>query len=340
MGLKDISSGKMLIGAAVSSRLLENGRYADIVSREFSSITCENEMKPECILDREATLKAGDDGRAALDFTNANKVMDFAKANGIKLRFHVLVWHNQTPRWFFAENWSMDADAPLVKRDTLLKRMENYIKDVMGYVNTAYPGLVYCWDVLNEFIEPDNEHPNGCRVRKNNWFAVLGEDVPRCAFTFARRYCAPGQKLFYNDYNEYEQPKRDFIIKMLRPLIADGLVDGMGLQSHLLMDYPSMDEYKKAIRDYANEGLSLQITELDIKSLDPSEEGERLLARRYAEVFEAAAQSGKVESLTLWGVTDAQSWLSKPGIPAYPLLFDRDYNPKKAYDAAKEILSR
>ena len=339
MGLKDLCAGRMLIGAAVAPGLLQNERYAEIVKNEFSPITCENVMKPESIMDFDATVKSGQTDRVMFDFSEADKVLSFARDNGIKVRAHTLIWHNQTPRWFFTEDWSKAEDAPFVSREKLLKRMENFIKDEMNYFNGAYPGLIYCWDVLNEFIEPDNNHPHGCRVRKNNWFSILGEDEPRYAFTFARRYAAPGQKLFYNDYNEYEQPKRDFILSALRPLLKDGLVDGMGLQSHLLPDYPGMDEYRRAISDYAAEGLSLQITELDIKSLSESEADDELLARRYREVFEAAIGGG-VESLTLWGVTDAQSWLSKPDRPAYPLLFDRAGKEKKAYYAVREILSK
>ena len=338
MGLKELCAGKCYIGAAVSPQWLADARYAQIVKNEFSSLTCENEMKPQHTMDREKTLLGGDGERAAPRFDAAEKVLSFAKANGQKVRAHTLVWHNQTPRWFFCEDWSDEAEAPLTDRNTLLKRMENYIRDEMNYINAAYPGLVYAWDVLNEFIEPDNEHPRGVRMRKNLWYQVLGEDVPLYAFTFARKYAAPGQKLFYNDYNEYEQPKRSFILSMLRPLIEKGLVDGMGLQSHLLMDYPNMENYRAAIRDYADAGLSLHVTELDIKSLDDSEAGRALLADRYARVFATIKDAGCVESVTLWGATDAQSWLSKPDAPAYPLLFDRSGQAKAAYYAVEREL--
>lgn len=335
MGLKDICSGKCYIGAAVSPFWLADARCAAIVKAEFSSVTCENEMKPQHTMDRVKTLEKGKDDAAALSFAAADRVLSFAKENGIAVRAHTLVWHNQTPRWFFCEDWSDAPDAPLADRDTLIRRMENYIRDEMAYVNTAYPGLVYAWDVVNEFIEPDNEHPRGVRVRKNLWYQVLGEDVPLYAFTFARKYAAPGQKLFYNDYNEYEQPKRSFILNMLSPLIEKGLVDGMGMQSHLLADYPNMEAYSAAIRDYADAGLSLHVTELDVKCLDDSAEGRRLLADRYAEVLETVVNSGRIESVTFWGVTDAQSWLSKPDMPAYPLLFDRKGEAKAAYSAAE-----
>ena len=338
MGLKDICAGKFLLGAAVSSFWLENECYADIVKNEFSSVTCENEMKPQYTMNREKTLQSGKSDRVSLDFSASDKVLSFARDNGIAVRAHTLIWHNQTPRWFFAEDWSDAPDAPYADRDTLIKRMENYIHDEMTCINEKWPGLVYCWDVLNEFIEPDNGHPRGVRLRKTCWHDTLGEDVPLLAFTFARKYAVPGQKLFYNDYNEYEQPKRRFILDMLRPLIDGGLIDGMGLQSHLQMDYPNMADYRAAIDDYAACGLHLHVTELDIRCLDGSESGQQALAERYAQVFQTILGSGKLESVTLWGATDAQSWLSKPDAPAYPLLFDRDGQPKRAYTAVERTL--
>ena len=340
MGLKDICPGGPLIGAAVSRYWLRDKNYIDIIKREFSSLTCENEMKPQFTLDRALTLANGTDDRAALNLDAAAPALAFAKENGIAVRAHTLIWHNQTPRWFFCKGWSEEPEAEFASREVILRRMENYICDAMEYVNRSYPGLIYAWDVLNEFIEPDNEHPRGCRVRKNNWYAVLGEDVPRYAFTFARKYAAPGQKLFYNDYNEYEQPKRRFILDMLDPLIRDGLVDGMGLQSHLLPEYPGMDAYRAAMDEYASRGLILHVTELDIKSLDDGEAGRAALSERYARVFDAILGSGKVESVTFWGVSDAQSWLSRPDAPAYPLLFDRNGEPKQAYFAVEKALNR
>ena len=339
MGLKYLRKD-ILIGAAVSPFFLKDEKYAAIARNEFSSLTCENEMKPQHTLDREKTLLCGTKNRASLRFDAAQTALSFAKENGLKVRAHTLVWHNQTPRWFFAEDWSDQADAPLVKPELMLERLENYIRDEMDYINTAYPSLVYAWDVYNEFIEPDNDHPKGCRLRKNLWYELFGEESPLYAFGFARKYAFPGQKLFYNDYNEYEQPKRGFILDLLSPLIAKGLVDGMGMQSHMLIDYPRMDAYRSAINDYASAGLSLHVTELDIRSLDDSEGGRKALADRYGEIFETIVGSGKIESVTFWGLGDAQSWLSKPDAPAYPLLFDREARPKEAYYAVCEALKK
>ena len=337
MGIKDIS-GKVYFGAAVSPFFFRNDRYTDILKEEFSSLTCENDMKPESLLDRPSTLEAGEEDRAQLNFARAERTLSFAKANGKRMRGHTLMWHNQTPRWFFTRGWQDAPDAPLTDRDTMLRRLENYIHDVMDYVHREYPGIIYAWDVLNEFIEPDNGHEHGCRTRKNLWFDILGEEEPYWAFTFAHRYKVPGEKLFYNDYNEYMLPKRNLIIRMLEPLVRDGLVDGMGLQSHVGMEYPSLDAYEDALKAYSDLGLCLEVTELDVKNTDASPDGDRRLAQRYEALMRLMRACPSLDSITLWGVTDAQSWLSRPDAPMYPLLFDREGRAKPAYDAVREAL--
>ncbi|MBR5379941.1 MAG: endo-1,4-beta-xylanase [Clostridia bacterium] len=337
MGIRDIC-GKLYFGAAVSPYVLKDERCKAILKEEFSSLTCENDMKPERLLDRDATLKAGEENRARLSFARAEEIISFAAANGQRMRGHTLVWHNQTPRWFFAEGWQDAPDAPLADRDTMLKRMENYIRDVMDYMHRQHPGLIYAWDVLNEFIEPDNGHEHGCRTRKNLWFDIFGEEVPYRAFSFARRYAAPGEKLFYNDYNEYEQPKRDLISRMLRPLIDKGLVDGMGLQSHVGMEHPSFESYEASLKAYADMGLCLEVTELDMRLAAADAASFQKQAERYGALVRLMRACPAVDSVTLWGVTDAFTWLSRPDAPAYPLLFDREGNKKLAYDAVREAL--
>ncbi len=125
---------------------------------------------------------------------------------------------------------------------------------------------------------------------------------------------------------------------MLRPLIDKGLIDGMGLQSHVGMDAPRIKDYAEAIREYADTGLALEVTELDVKSTDASPEGQAALARRYRELFETYVACPGIDSVTFWGVSDAQSWLSRPDAPMYPLLFDRESRPKPAYDAVCGVI--
>ena len=328
------------IGAAITLAMTENAAYDGLISRHFNSITAENDMKPERVLDRRATLATGDQRCAALDFTRADQLLSFAQARHIAVRFHVLNWHNQTPRWFFAKDWSDDPDAPLADRETMLQRQANYTRDVMTHVNRRFPGTVYAWDVVNEAIEPDQGAPSLYRTR-SLWYQILGPDFIPAAFRAARAYQAPGQKLYYNDYNSFEPRKRDAILALLRELHKENLVDGMGMQGHLLLDQPDISLCEEAARMYAALGLEIQATELDIHCPGQDAERQAALARRYGEYFcmllRLRREGIAVTAATLWGVTDRDSWLTafrKEG--SWPLLFTENMETKPAFDAVLE----
>lgn len=330
-------SRHFLIGAAITPRMTEDPAYAALLRRHFNSITAENIMKPQLILDRAGTVALGDGIRTAQNFEAADRMLAFAKQNGIYVRFHTLVWHNQTPRWFFAENWSDAEDAPLVSAQAMLLRQEAYIRDVMTHVNTAFPGVVYCWDVVNEAIEPDHGAP-GCYRTKSLWYQTVGEEFVPAAFRAARRYQAPGQKLFYNDFNCYQDKKLPPLLALLKKLKAEDLVDGMGMQGHLQMDWPDLADCEKAARAYGELGLTLQTTELDIHCPDSGEEKQAALAERYAQYFDRMLRLREegidYNCATFWGVTDRDSWLTgfrREG--SWPLLFTGEKETKPAFDA-------
>ena len=337
--IKNVYRNAFLCGAAVAPRWLFDGASADVVSENFSSITCENEMKPEAVLDYEKTLALNDDTRVCVHLDRAEKVLDFARDHGIRVRAHTLLWHNQTPRWFFTEGYSMAEDAKIVGREKLLLRLESFIREEMALVNARYPGLVYAWDVVNEAIEVDDGNPNGFRSHRSVWYAVLGESFVESAFTFARRYALPGQKLFYNDYSCCDRKKMACILPLVRSLKEKGLIDGLGMQMHIHMDWPSREDFRECLDIYGKLGLTLHLTEMDIKTNDNSEEGQKALGERYREIFEEIvsfeSRSGnQIESVTFWGLSDAHTWLSKPDAPCYPLLFDENLRPKPAYFGA------
>ena len=325
------------IGAAVSSRMTAVPPLRDLICRHFSSLTADNQMKPMFLMDRDATLAQGNPARAALRFAPADDLLSFARSAGIAMRFHTLVWHNQTPRWFFTEDWSDAPDAPFASRDIMLARMEHYIQDVMRHVNETFPGVVYTWDVVNEAIEPDQQAPGLYRTR-SPWYAVLGADFLPAAFRAARKCCAPGQTLCYNDYNAFDPVKRDAIIALLKKLQSENLVDTMGMQGHYVqadMDIPACET---AARAYAALGLKLQVTELDIHCTRGDEAGQRDLAVLYGHYFEMLLRLRRegipIEAVTFWGVTDADSWLT--GFrkeQSYPLLFSGDLKAKPAFGA-------
>ena len=335
------------MGAAINSWNTDDPDYAALIRRHFNSITAENEMKPVNVMDLSKTLELGDGIRTVQNFERTDRLLAFARDNGLHVRFHVLCWHGQTSLWFFTKNWEdipfrtlMEKgfdSLPAVSRDVMLERQEAYIRDVMTHVNTLFPGVVYCWDVVNEAIDPGQGGADGYRV-KSPWYQVVGDEFVPAAFRAAKKYKAPGQKLFYNDYECYAENKLPAILKLLKRLQKEDLVDGMGMQGHLMMDHPDMKDCEKAARAYAELGLTLQTTELDIHCPDGSEAGQRALAERYAEYFSILCrlkdEGADVNSVTFWGLTDRDSWL--PGFrhsESYPLLFTGDRDVKPAFDA-------
>ena len=336
MNLKTAYEPYFKIGAAISHKNLYTPADMKLLTAQFNSFTAENEMKPEFFLDREECKAdpAKYDHAPALSFRHAIPYLEFAKANGISMRGHTLAWHNQTPKWFFCEHYN--ENFPLADRETMLARLEGYIRGVLEFVQKEYPGIIYAWDVVNEIVDEG-------AFRKSLWTRTVGDDFFIKAFEYARKYAAPGVDLFYNDYETAQADKRDFIIaNVLKPLIEKGLVDGMGMQSHLVMDHPGFDEYRTALEMYGALGLKINITELDLHNSDPGEESMHALAMRYKGFFEIyldAVKSGKanVTSVTFWNLKDEDSWLS--GFrreTSYPLLFRGKSEAKEAYYAVLE----
>lgn len=331
MNLKTAYEPYFKIGAAISRWNLHTPAQMRLLTEQFNSFTCENDMKPMYYLDQNENKSDPEkyDLCPALTFEHAIPYLEFAKKTGIAMRGHTLVWHNQTPKWFFCQHYN--EHFPMADRETILARLENYIRGVLEFVQENYPGVIYAWDVVNEIVDEGD-------FRKSIWYKTVGEDFFIKAFEYARRYAAPGTDLFYNDYETAQPWKRDFIIeKVLKPLMEKKLVDGMGMQSHLLMDHPDLDDYRTAVEMYGSLGLKIHITELDIHNADPSEESMHALALRYKEFFKIyldAKTSGKanITSVTFWNLLDENSWLS--GFrreTSYPLLFKGKCEAKEAY---------
>ena len=329
-----------LIGAAVNGYMLRDEAHRQLIARQFTSLTAENEMKPERILDREATLAQGDPVRCALRFDTADRMLAFARENGIRVRYHTLVWHNQTPRWFFARDWSDAPDAPLADAETVLARLDAYILQVMEHVNTAFPGLVYCWDVVNEAVETEQGGPDGLRTR-SLWYRTAGPAFLARAFRAARKGQTEGQLLFYNDYNSFFPDKQKAILKLLEGLRAEGLVDGMGMQTHLEISRFDLPAFEAGARAYAALGLTLHVTEMDIHCTGADDESQAALARAYGDFFamllRLRKEGAKVGCATLWGVSDRYTWLRFfRKQDSYPLLFDADLRTKPAFDVVMD----
>lgn len=338
--LKDAFQNDFLFGASIVMGELNNDKEMDFVQKHFNSITMGNEMKPESLLDWEASEKSAD-GMPEIRTEQLDKVLGRVKERGLKLRGHCLVWHSQTPDWFFSKNY--EPSKGLVDKETMKKRMEVYIQKVLTYCQKNYPGVIYAWDVTNEVIEDDG----GYRT-ESGWYQTYGDgSFITDAFTFARKYADPDVKLFMNDYNEYVYAKRDMIIEKVKELQEKGLIDGIGMQSHWDMQFPDTFMLEEALEEYGKiGGLEIHLTEIDMHNTDSSDEGYEKQAERYKEFFEIILRADRtgtanITSVTFWGTKDDYSWLSgHKGETSYPLLFDEDYKEKPCYagilEAAKE----
>lgn len=335
--LKDAFKKDFKVGVAVNPYQLKDEQTKKIILENFNSITMENGMKPEAILDQRASENSKD-GMPAINEENLEECLSLAKDNGLVLRGHCLVWHNQTPEWFFCEKY--DAGNAKVNKETMKKRMESYIKKVLSFCQEKYPGVVYAWDVVNEACD------DGGGYRTSSlWYEIYGdESYIEDAFTFARKYADKDVKLFYNDYNEYMPSKVSTIAEVVKKLYDKKLIDGVGFQSHWDMNYPDTSMISDAMQKYSEIGdLEIQFTEVDMHNTDDSEEGLKKLADRYKEFFEMivkADREGKanVTSVTFWGLSDDVTWLtSLKGEDSYPLLFDENHKKKACYDSVLAV---
>ncbi len=338
--LKDVYKDYFILGGSCSKADIDLPVCRDIINKHYDSITFGNTLKPDSCLNQSATLayleKTGDQTNPQISLDNARQQLDFVKENNIKVRGHVLVWHSQTPDWFFKENY--DANADWVSKEVMIKRLENYIKNMMNALATEYPEIeFYAWDVVNEAFEENGEMrtagSNNTVTGQSAWMSVFGDDsFIDYAFEFARKYAPQGCKLFYNDYNEYSPAKRDAIYEKCKALSEKGLIDGIGMQSHIGMSYPSLALYEEAFRKYDELGLEIHVTELDIDQKSNSKQGMLDLAQRYQDVFKLyknlVDDGVNLTAVVTWGISDSSSWIG-----GYPNLFDEDYQAKDAFYA-------
>lgn len=325
-GLKDAYKNYFPIGVAVNPNMMNGGADTDLILREFSSMTAENAMKMGPIHPEENRY----------NWAPADKIADFAQKNGLLLRGHTLCWHNQTPSWFF-----VDSLGKTVSKDVLLARLKRHIFDVVG----RYKGKIYAWDVVNEAV-PDEPG----QYRLSPFYQIIGEEYIEKAFQFAHE-ADPNAKLFYNDYNTENASKRERIYQLLKKLKAKGVpIHGVGLQGHWSIYEPTRQELEASIAKFAALGLDIHITEVDV-SVYPKEHSARerretdqstfteaqknRQAEHYRMLFDVFRQhKDKVKSVTFWNLSDRRSWLDDfpvRGRKDYPLLFDENFNPKKAY---------
>jgi endo-1,4-beta-xylanase len=308
------------IGAAVNLRTIESQQ--NLLVKHFNSITAENDMK---FIEIQPV-------QGQFTFEKADQLAAFAQKNGMKMRGHTLVWHNQTPDWVF-----QDVNGEQVDRETLLQRMKEHINAIMK----RYKGTIFCWDVVNEAVT--DEGPELYRATK--WLDIIGEDYIEKAFEFAHQ-ADPDALLFYNDYNESNPQKREKIYKLVKSLVDKGVpIHGVGLQAHWNLVNPSLEDIRAAIERYASLGLKLHLTELDVSVFnhedkrtdltEPTPEMLELQAERYHQVFHLLREyRASITSVTFWGAADDYSWLSDfpvKGRKNWPFLFDENHQPKDSF---------
>jgi endo-1,4-beta-xylanase len=325
------------IGTATTQGELTPQNNKNLILHHFNSVTPGNEMKPDCLLDQQASIENGDETNPQVKMPGSTRaVLKFCEENKLPIRGHVFVWHSQTPDWFFNEGFQ--TNGATVSKEVMDQRMENYIKNVVTLVTTEFPNLdIYAWDVVNEaFLDNGSLRQPGSNYvtdGTSRWMEIYGDDsFIFKAFTYARKYAPRRCMLYYNDYNEYIDSKRDAIYNLVKRLYAQGLCDGVGMQSHLSTSYPSVQLYRAAIEKYATIGCDIQVTELDITLADGADFNKQ--AQMYRDLFDIYREYKDFISLVaFWGTNDETSWRAS----GKPLIFS-EYRPKVAYDKIVEGL--
>jgi endo-1,4-beta-xylanase len=332
VALKDLMPKGMVVGVAINQRQFDGTDTAavDLITKQFNQISPENALKFQ------PTQPAAD----RYTFEAADRYVQFGVERHMQVVGHNLVWHSQTGAWIFQGVDDKPAD-----RDTLLARMRDHIRTVVS----RYKGKIHGWDVVNEAIDEDGS------LRKSPWQVGIGDDYVAKAFEFAHQ-ADPDAELYYNDFNLEKPAKRTGVIKLVKDLQARKLrIDGIGNQAHWRLDTPAIDEIDTALGELHATGLKVMYTELDINLLpntardaDPAvanpyanglpDDVQQQLARRYADVFRVFLKHrDAVTRVTFWGLSDADSWLNR-GRMNYPLLWDRQRQPKPAFNAVVDTL--
>jgi endo-1,4-beta-xylanase len=344
--------GIAINGNARSNAAISSPELAAIIKYHANSTVYTNLMKPSYLLDHEvstALAEEGDQAAVGVNFASCIPGLDFAKENNLGMRGHTLVWHTQTPDWFFHVDYNTELD--LVDKETMLARMENYIRQVLEFTQENYPGVIHSWDVVNEAVSRSAGHfdnstgwftrthvGSGDDARETLWYKVVGVDYVEKAFEFARRYAAPDVRLFYNDYNTFDTPKTDAIVALLEMLLEKDLIDGMGMQSAFGLNWPSdvRTSFTQALGKFGELGLEIHMTEVTMRV--DNENQFFTQANKYKEFFDTLLEMhvtnggpANITNVTFFGIMDR--YLFYPDDTQLHWLFDADLQPKPSYYA-------
>ena len=381
-----------IAGTAIMSSEISDDTLMALVKKHFNAVTFGNELKPDALFNyqigqsvdsttitfqgKELKVPVVNDKQENLDFSRADamldKILEWNNANPnnkIRVRGHVLVWHSQTPEWFFHEDY--DVAKPYADKETMNRRLEWFIFSVFDHyfgkaANGKYDGLFYGWDVVNEAVNgntyrddkvisdasdtstSDTRHGSNSmwwRVYKSNEFIIN-------AFKYANKYAPNDVELYYNDFGETDNTKCEGIVKLINDVkSADGTrLDAFGMQAHYNVDGFSAAQFKSVAKKYAQAAGKVQLTELDFKASSTydgtaaTKESEYTkMAYCHKNLYEAIKalkkEGANVSGITVWGVIEPNSWLHSQsnlgggasGSAQCPLLFDGNYKAKPAY---------
>lgn len=343
--LKGVFEDAFFVGAALNRSQItgEDAAGIELVKNQYNTITSENILKWENVHPEPDRY----------DFDTADQYVQFGEENEMFIVGHTLVWHNQTPQWVFQDEEGNELD-----REKLLERMRDHIHTVVG----RYKGRIDGWDVVNEALNDDGS------LRQTRWLEIIGDDYISKAFEFAHE-ADPDAELYYNDYSLENPEKRRGAVELVRKLLDEGIpITGVGTQGHFSLEWPSLDQAEATVAVFAELGVEVMVTELDIdilpsstdeqgaeitrseeldEGLNPYSNGlpdsvQQALAHRYADLFEVYYRHKDVVTrITFWGVSDGDSWKNNwpiRGRTNYPLLFDRNHQPKPAfYSVIEEV---
>jgi endo-1,4-beta-xylanase len=334
--LKAAFEEDFLMGVAVATELLlgRDSRTLGMIADQFNSVTAENCMKFTNI----------HPSPNRFDFRATDALLGFAKSHQMTVIGHTLLWHRHSPKWIFQKG---DRKAT---REEVLSELRAHM---IGVLNHTY-GQVFGWDVVNEAFTSDGS------MRKTVWLDYIGTNYIDEAFKMAQTI-DPDIQLYYNDFDMTTPGKRDAVVSLVKRLKAKGIrIDGIGMQGHWDLTYPTIVDIERSIRAFAKTGVKVHVTELDIDilsnrqghqggglnqeaygdQLDPfrkglSEEMHRRLAQRYQAIFKLFLKHRDViDRVTFWGATDRYTWKNNNPIRGrtnHPLLFDRQAKPKLAF---------
>ncbi len=333
-GLKEAYKGYFTIGVALNQRNVSDESQKALVKQEFNSVTAENDMKPGEIHPKEGVW----------NWERADKIANFCRQNGIKMRGHCLCWHSQFADWMFS-----DSKGNPVKKEVFYERLREHILTVVN----RYKDVVYCWDVVNEAMADDGRGWPGREqspYRQSTAFKLCGDEFIAKAFQFARE-ADPNAILIYNDYSCVDPGKRERIYNMVKKMKDAGVpIDGIGMQGHYNIYFPDEDQLELAINRFKELVNHIHITELDLRM--NNESGGQLMFSRgeakpmapymsslqtdqYARLFKVFRRHKDViDNVTFWNLGDGDSWL---GVNNHPLPFDENYRPKACYRAIRDF---